>query len=101
MIIYNITIKPEWSIHEAWLQWLLKEHIPEMLATQLFYDYKMMRLLEVDDVDGPTYAIQYHAHKLEDYHHYLREYAPVQRRKGIEKWGDKFVAFRSLMQIVN
>lgn len=101
MVIYNVTIKPDWSIHDEWLHWMQQEHIPEMLATQLFYTYKMMRLLEVDDSEGPTYAIQYQAHKLEDYHRYVREFASIQREKGTKKWGDKFIAFRSIMQIVN
>jgi hypothetical protein len=101
MIIYNVTIKPDWSIHDAWIKWMQEEHIPEMLATQLFYDFQLLRLLEIDDAEGPTYAVQYHAHTLENYERYIAEFAPIQRQKGIEKWGDKFVAFRSLMRIVN
>jgi hypothetical protein len=101
MIIYNVTIKPDWSIHDEWLQWMQQEHIPEMLSTQLFYKHKMLRLLEVDEAEGPTYAVQYHAHNIDDYHRYISEFAATQREKGIRKWGDKFIAFRSLMQIVN
>jgi hypothetical protein len=101
MIIYNVTIKPNWSIHDEWLKWMKEEHIPEMLATQQFYDFKILRLLEVDDTEGPTYAIQYNAHTLESYEHYIARFAPVQRQKGKDKWGDQFIAFRSVMQIVN
>lgn len=101
MIVYNVTIKPDWSIHDEWLKWMQEEHIPEMLATQQFYDFKMLRLLEVDDAEGPTYAIQYHAHNLENYERYITEFAPVQRQKGIDKWGGRFIAFRSVMQRVN
>lgn len=101
MIIYNVTIKPDWSIHDEWVKWMKEEHIPEMLATQQFYDFRMLRLLEVDDAEGPTYAIQYNAHTLEDYKRYIAEFAPAQRQKGLDKWGNKFIAFRSVMQIVN
>lgn len=101
MVIYNVTIKPDWSIHEEWLQWMQQEHIPEMLATQLFYEYKLLRLLEVDETEGPTYAAQYQARTLEDYNKYISEFATIQRQKGIQKWGNKFIAFRTLMQVVN
>ena len=101
MIIYNVTIKTDWSIHDEWLKWMLEEHIPEILATGQFHDYKMMRLLEVDEAEGPTYAVQYYAHDLASYERYIREHAPSKREKGTQKWGDKFIAFRSVMQIVN
>lgn len=101
MIIYNVTIKPEWSIHDEWLEWMQEEHIPEMLATQQFYDFKLLRLLEQDEAEGPTYAVQYHAHTLENYKRYIAEFAPIQRQKGFDKWGNKFIAFRSVMRIVN
>ncbi len=70
-ILYNVTVKVETNIAEQWLQWLLTEHIPDVLSTKCFTDYKVVRLLEVDDTDGPTYAIQYFASSLDDYKHYI------------------------------
>ncbi|MBC8034845.1 MAG: DUF4286 family protein, partial [Chitinophagaceae bacterium] len=57
MVIYNVTTKMDWSIHEAWIQWMKDIHIPEMLNTGMFHDYKIMRILEIDDAEGPTYAV--------------------------------------------
>lgn len=101
MIVYNVTTKMEWSIHDAWVEWIQKEHIPEVLATGMFQDCRMMRLLEADDSEGPTYAIQYFANTMDDYQQYIDNHAPSLRKKTIDKWGDKFIAFRSLMQTVN
>lgn len=101
MIIYNVTIKPAWEIHEAWLEWMTKEHIPEMIATGLFFRHQLVRLLEIDDNDGPTYAIQYYSRNKPDYDQYIREYAPIMREKGVKLWGDRFVSFRTLMQVIN
>ena len=36
MIIYNITIKVDWSIAEEWLKWMQEKHLPEILATGCF-----------------------------------------------------------------
>lgn len=100
MIIYNITTKVAASIAPDWLRWMQQDHIPAVMATGCFTEYKMVRLLEVDDSEGPTYAIQYHAAGKADYEHYLSEYAAALRKDAFDKWGNNFISFRSLMEVV-
>lgn len=100
MIIYNVTIKVTHYINERWLQWMKEEHIPDIMATGLFHDYRMCRLLEQDDQDGPTYTIQYFTDSLENYQTYLQEHAPLMRQKTFDLFGNQFVAFRTVMQVV-
>lgn len=100
MIIYNVTIKVEQQIAGAWLQWLLDEHIPDVMGTNCFTDYKVVRLLEVDDSEGPTYAIQYAADSKADYNRYIEIHAQEMRRRSFEKWREQFMAFRSVMEVV-
>lgn len=101
MILYNVTIKIQSSIHEAWIQWLKEEHVPEVLATKCFTKATVLRLLEVDDSDGPTYAIQYFAESKSDYNRYIENFAGEMRSKSFDKWGDQFIAFRSVMAVVS
>ena len=101
MILYNVTIKVNWIIHEEWFKWRNEIHIPDVLATHCFTHYKILRLLEVDDDEGPTYAIQYFASSKEIYQKYINTYSKKLRDDGLKKWGNQFIAFRSLMQIVN
>ena len=101
MIIYNVTIQVEHSIAGPWLTWLKEEHIPEMIATGCFTNARILQLLEADDAEGLTYAIQYHADSKALYNRYIREHAEELRKKSTEKWGNKFVAFRSVMQVVH
>jgi hypothetical protein len=101
MIIYNITIKVDWRIHEDWLPWMRGQHIPEVMASGCFTGHRMVRLLETDDTEGPTYAIQYFANGLPEYRHYLQQYAPLLRQKTHEAWGDNYVAFRSVMEVLD
>lgn len=101
MFIYNVTIKVSHDIHEDWLSWLKDEHIPEVLSTGCFNDAAILRLLEVDDGEGPTYAVQYKAESKAAYNLYVNKYASMLRQKSFDKWGDQFIAFRSVMQIVN
>ncbi|HOZ78722.1 MAG TPA: DUF4286 family protein [Ferruginibacter sp.] len=100
MTIYNVTIKLDESIHEAWLEWLQQVHIPEVIATGCFTKATILRLVEVDDSEGPTYAVQYHAESKALYNTYIENHAPEMRQRSFDKWGNRFVAFRSVMQVV-
>ena len=100
MIIYNVTVKVAKDIATPWLDWLSKEHIPDMIATGCFTHANIMHLYEQDDDEGVTYAVQYHALNQELYQKYLDLHAPAMRKKGQDKWGDRFIAFRSVMKIV-
>lgn len=101
MIIYNVTIKVDENIHSQWLVWLQEEHIPEVINTGCFTRATVLRLLETDDTEGPTYAIQYFAESKAWYNRYIEKFAPEMRRRSFEKWGNGFIAFRSVMQVVN
>jgi hypothetical protein len=101
MIVYNVTIKVDPSIAHEWLNWLKDEHIPDMTSTGCFKDAKVYRLLETDESEGVTYAVQYHAENIDDYKRYLRDFSGMMREKGIQKWNNKFVAFRSLLELVH
>jgi hypothetical protein len=100
MIIYNVTIKVDTSISPGWFSWMKEEHIPDVIGTGCFTEYKMFRLLEVDDSEGATYVVQYFAESLEKYKGYIDQYANTLRKKLIDKWGDRVIAFRTLMELV-
>ena len=101
MIIYNVTNKVNHSITADWLTWLKEEHIPDITNTGCFSHAVILHLLEADDEEGITYAVQYYAESKALYNHYVDTHASLMRKKAMEKWGDKFIAFRSVMQVVN
>lgn len=100
MLIYNVTTKVATPIARQWLQWMQQEHIPAVMATGCFTTYQLARLLEVDDSEGPTYAVQYSAESHEAYNRYIAEHSGVLRQEAFDKWGNAFIAFRSLMEVV-
>ena len=99
MIIYNVTIKVETDIKDQWVMWMKQEHIPDLMHTGLFVDYRLCRLLEQDEAEGVTYIVQYHCDSMEHYNTYIAEHAPVMREKGFKKFGNKFIAFRTVMEV--
>jgi len=102
MIIYNVTVKTEKGIAEDYLKWLKEEHLIDMMNTGLFSDYRLCRLMnEGEEVDGVTFVIQFHCDSLENYQSYIDEHAPEMRKKSLEKFANKFVAFRTVMELIN
>lgn len=101
MLIYNVTVKVDHSIAEVWLHWLQKEHIPDIMTTECFTHAVILRILETDESEGITYAVQYHAKHKDLYFRYLEKHADGLRKKGLDKWGNKFIAFRTIMEVVH
>ncbi len=102
MIIYNVTVKTEKSIAAEYLQWLKAEHLTDMMNTGLFSDYRVCRLMDENgDSDGETFVIQFHCDSIENYKSYIDEHSPAMRKKSQEKFGSQFVAFRTVMELIN
>jgi len=100
MLVYNVTIKVEKAIAEEWLQWMLNEYIPQIMATNCFSTFNVLKLLDVDDSEGPTYAIQYVADENEGYERYKQQFFSVHNQSCFDRWGNGFIAFRTIMEVV-
>ena len=101
MIVYNITNKVQPGIEKEWVKWQKEEHIPDVLSSGQFTEHKFYKLLEQEESEGVTYIVQFFAASQEHYDHYINEHASRLRKKTLDKWGNKFIAFRTVMQVVN
>ena len=99
-IIYNVTVKIDADVHDDWLKWMQEIHIPDVMNTGLFLENKICRLLTVDDSDGYTYAFQYICPNMEAFEKYQSDHAAALQKDHTEKYKDKFVAFRTMMEIL-
>ena len=100
MIIYNVTVNIDESIHDEWLAWMMEEHIPQIMETGKFYKAKIVKVLVVEEMGGTTYAIQYFTEDKETLEAYYREDAPKLREAGHKRFGDKMLAFRTEMELL-
>ena len=98
MIVYNVTTKVRWNILEAWLTWQLEEQIPAVLATGHFDSHQLFRLLEQEEEEGPTFVVQFYTTSTERYRQFITLHAPALQQNGWNKWGDSFIAFRTVME---
>ena len=77
MIIYNVTINIDDSVHDQWLNWLKTKHIGDVLATGCFYKAKLSKVLVEEEMGGTTYSIQYAAESKEKLQEYYLQYAHI------------------------
>ena len=100
MFIYNLTLKINWSIHDSWMEWMINEHVPAIMETKCFTHFQLLKLHEQDESEGPTYVAQYFAESKAQYNRHIELFAPKFRQEGVEKWGNNFMAFRTLLEVV-
>lgn len=102
MLLYNVTICIDDDAHDAWLDWMKKEHIPEVMATGCFESCRMFLIEKHDPSDpGTNYGIQYYAADKSDFERYNRTFAPALKQKTQDLFGGRFVAFRTLLHEVD
>ena len=100
MLIYNVTNKVDPAIAQEWLDWMKTSHVPDVMRTGLFSNYRICRLDQVEEDAEPTFVIQYHCESREKLALYLEQHAPALREEVIAKYGNRFVAFRTIMEVV-
>ncbi len=100
MYIYNVTINIEKDVHDEWLNWMKTEHIPQMLALGKFTNALMSKIM-VDEESGITYSVQYTTDSKETLQKYYTEDAASLREEGIKRFGNKFVAFRTELDVIH
>ncbi len=97
MIVYNVTVNIDNSVHDEWLQWMKSQHIPDVVATGCFTQGRIFRIM-VDEQAGVSYSIQYSANNMDEINRYMKEFAPELQKQHMEKYHDKFTAFRTLLE---
>lgn len=101
MILYNVTVGIDKSVEVEWLQWMIEVHIPEVMATGKFTSHKMFKVISVQDGDNPSYSFQYFAESIDKVDDYLKNYAPKLQQEHMQRYQNKHVAFRTLLEEVN
>ena len=100
MILYNVTVNIDHSVHDEWLRWMKGVHIPQVMKTGMFIENRLCKLIGDEHSGGVTYSIQYVCKTMDDYEKYRDDFAPALQAEHANKYKDKFVAFRTLLEII-
>ena len=99
MIIYNVTVTVEEDIKDDWLKWMKSEHIPELMAFGIFYKAQISRVI-VEGDSNDTFAIAYTCPGMKQLNRYQTRFSAQLQEKHIARYGDKVVAFRTIMEVI-
>lgn len=100
MVIYNVTVKVDTEVQSEWLNWMYEVHIPEIMATGKFLEYRVCRILQ-DESDGVTYAFQYFSPDLATLVSYQNTDARSLQEAHAKRFGGRYVAFRTAMEVLS
>lgn len=101
MILYNVTVRVDDIIAEEWLDWMKTSHIPDVLKTGYFIDYKIMKILQPEqEANSVTFAVQYFCEDIHQLEQYWHNDAPGLQKEHSEKYQHRALAFRTVMEII-
>ena len=100
MIIYNVTVSVEESITNDWIEWMKTIHIPEVMDCKIFSKATISRVIAHED-NTNTFAISYTCNSIKDLHQYQIKFSNPLQQKHIDRYGEKAIAFRTIMEVID
>jgi hypothetical protein len=100
MLLYNVTLIIDDTVADAWLTWMLDEHIPRVMSSGKFVSNRLLKVVDSPN-EGVTYCAQYVAENMGEYVDYQENYGPAMQLELSEKFGEQIVAFRTLMEYID
>lgn len=98
MMLYNVTIAIDKPEEARWLIWMRDRHIPAVLNTGYFTDFKMYKVLQDQGDDSTSYSLQFFATSIKNVIVYLETAAPAIMQELQLEFKDQHVAFQTLLE---
>lgn len=100
MILYNLTIKIDRTVQKEWLEWMQAEFIPLIEETTQLTEPKLCRLLDLDEQDGVTFALQLFCQNKKQLDTFRSEKEQSLQLKLLQQFPNKLVFFPTAMEIL-
>ena len=100
MILYNVTINIDDAVVDSWLLFMKEKHISDVLRTGLFIKCNLCKI-HAEEHGGKSFSIQYFLKSWDDYNNYQNNYSDKLQKEHSEKFQGKFVAFRTVLQVIH
>lgn len=98
MIIYSVTVAIEDSVREEWIQWMKDVHIPDVMKTGMFLDFRFCKVFPHQEGDPISFNIAYRCKNQADFDEYQKNHAPALQKDHSERYAGKFAAFRTILE---
>ena len=100
MVLYNLTIAVEPQQSNEWLDYMRSEHIPKIMATGWFINYRICQIPPSGDAEM-AFAVQYTAPTEAHFRRYEAEFAAKLRGEYQGRFGQSTGLFRTILKIID
>lgn len=100
MYLFNETVGIDASVEQEWLAWAQAVYVPAVLNTGLFTGYKLYKVLHDSEDGSISYSVQFFSASLENVVQFLEVFAPPLVEQQRQKFNNKHIAFRTLLEEV-
>ena len=98
MICYNVYLDLDESLDEKeWSDFMINEHIPDVMKTNCFVNCNMMKIAETER----KWHIQYFLDSEEKMNEYQMQHATQLKQEVIERYPEKFKAHRTITEMIH
>ena len=101
MIIYSVTVSLAPEIESDWREWMISKHIPDVMNTGFFIEKKMTKVIGGHEEGTINYNIQYSCESMKQLEDYQKKFAPKLQEEHTARYKDQFIAFRTLLELVD
>lgn len=98
MIVYSVTVAIDESIENDWVKWMKEVHIPDVMATGYFLDFRFCRVFKHQEDDNQSYNISYRCKDMDTYLEYQNTKAPALQKDHTKRYEGMFAAFRTILE---
>lgn len=99
MIIYSITTIVKKEVEDEWLKWMRDTHIPVILKTGYFNNYKMYKVRIPTSIEGETtYIMHYECESIDTYLTYAERESSRLQAVYAAKFVGKVTTARTVME---
>lgn len=100
MITYQVVCTVPEDIEPEWRDWMLDEHIRDVMDTEMFTEYLLQRVIKPHPDGTVRYSIRYRADSWEKIEQYRNDFAPVLQAAHNAKYGSSISVERSILEDV-
>lgn len=98
MIVYRVALHVPKPLLAEWSQWMVHEHIPDVLETGCFLSARLAAALPSNDNPAEMLVeVEYTAGNESNYQRYMEIFSDSLRKKHTEKYGDSITATRTVL----
>ena len=98
MITYSVTVAIDREIEGDWYPWMCDVHIPEVMDTGCFVDFRIKRVIAPLDSTRTTYNIEYTCESPDKLASYQSEHAPRLQAEHTDRYEGRFLATRRVYE---